>query len=113
MRPDMDKAAFLQALASPSPAAEDDMAMQGGDQMAMGLLEEMNEDIDPTTQDGDVFFLDPDMWPEGKWKKGQTITVKARVESIGSKIGLTPVEVDYNMADENDQDSEEDSDDDE
>lgn len=110
--PGMDKNAFLAALHSPNPGAEDALAMQGGDKLAEDLRMDMEQDEDPTTQDGNNFFLDPEMWPMGKWKKGQVVTVKARVESLGSKIGLTPLEVEYNNPDENSQDSEDDSEDD-
>lgn len=51
-------------------------------------------DKDPTTQAGDKFFLDPSMLPDGKkCKKGEELTLRVRVDSIGSKIALTPLEV--------------------
>lgn len=102
----MDRNAFLAALSSPDPAAEDALALQAGGQLAQDLRADMDTDEDPTTQEGDDFFLDPETWPLDKWKKGQMVTVRARVQSIGSKIGLTPVAVEYDNSDEDSQDSE-------
>ena len=48
----------------------------------------------PMTQEGDVFFLDPAMLPDGKdCKEGDEIMLKARVGKPGSKIPCTPLEV--------------------
>lgn len=106
--PMMEKSAFLEALRSPQPQQEDALALEAGDNLSDDLLTDMQTDEDPTTQEGDTFFLDPEMWPMGKWKKGQTVTVRAKVNSLGSKIGLTPLEVEYNNPDTEGRDSSED-----
>lgn len=50
--------------------------------------------INPMTQQGDEFFLDPMLLGDGpKCKVGEEIMVKAKVQSVGSKIGAVPVEV--------------------
>ncbi len=51
-------------------------------------------DMNPTSQNGDTFFMSPDMLPEGyKCQVGDELMVRMAVKSKGSKIGLTPVEV--------------------
>ena len=51
-------------------------------------------DVNPMTQEGDVFFLDPAMLPAGSnCKEGDEIMLKARVGKPGSKIPCTPLEV--------------------
>lgn len=107
-----DYLAMLQGPRADPMAGMDDM-----DMMAMPeedattdpalMREDLEEDVDPTTQDGDTIFLDPEMVGESL-KKGQQITLNCTVKSIGSKIGLTPVGVEsINTATDEDEDIDE------
>lgn len=50
--------------------------------------------VNPMTQQGDTFFLDPGMFENGeKCEVGDEVMLKATIQSKGSKIGLTPVEI--------------------
>lgn len=54
----------------------------------------VGQDVNPLTQDGSTFMLSPDMLPDGKsCRQGDTLMIKAKVKSVGSKIALTPVSV--------------------
>lgn len=66
----------------------------------------MPEDTDPRTQQGDTFFVDPAMLrDEKKAKKGDSMIIRAKVKSVGSKIALTPVDISYeNVPDEEEDD---------
>ena len=51
-------------------------------------------DKNPMTQDGETIFIDPSLGgTDKKYKKGDEIMLHARVDSVGSKIGLTPLEI--------------------
>ena len=61
----------------------------------------------PMTQQGDIFFLDPSMLPDGdNCKVGDEIMLKASIQSKGSKIGLQPIEVVMESDDEDQEDDE-------
>lgn len=98
------KDAFLEALGGGGPKqAPADLQMESDDTLApMELIEESQEDMDPTTQEGDTIFLDPEMFAK-KPKKGQEFDLRVRVEGIGSKISLTPLEVSDTPSDENEE----------
>ncbi len=60
-------------------------------------------DMNPTSQDGDTFFMDPALLPEGhKCKVGEELLLRVSVKSKGSKIGVTPIEVVENETPEED-----------
>lgn len=65
------------------------------------VLPRTPEDKDPRSQQGDTFFVDPAMLHEDhKCRKGDELMVRARVQSVGSKIALTPLEISYDNAKE-------------
>lgn len=49
--------------------------------------------VNPMTQNGDVFFVDPSLFSDKNCKVGDEVLLKATVQSKGSKVGLTPVEI--------------------
>ena len=55
--------------------------------------------MDPTSQDGDTFFVPAEMMPDGKCEPGMEVMVKSRIVNKGSKVGLTPIEISYMMGD--------------
>lgn len=48
--------------------------------------------VNPMTQQADVFFLDPALFEDG-CKVGDEVMLKAKVTSKGSKVALTPLEI--------------------
>jgi len=103
----MDRAAYMDALqgmgggGGPETPQSELMEMEEG-----AVASEFDKDVDPTSQEGETFFVDPDMLP-GECKKGQKVIVHATVTSKGSKIGLTPSEIEYNNSDDDEEDQEE------
>jgi hypothetical protein len=98
MPPMNPSAAYAAALGGPQGMPE----MGMGEEMAMpegaAVMPRTPKDVNPMTQQGDVFFLDPAMLPEGKKVKvGDKIMLQASVQSIGSKIGLIPEEASCEM----------------
>lgn len=99
------RALYAAALGSGSGA--DNMGGAAGNAVpSPPILPRTPEDKDPRSQQGDTFFIDPALLhEEHKCRKGDEIMVKARVQSVGSKIALTPLEVSYdNMKEDEDED---------
>ncbi len=76
--------AYSQALQAPPP-----MPQASG---AAPIAAKVPQNINPMTQQGDIFFLDPAMFEQG-CKVGDEVLLKAKVQSKGSKVGLSPVEI--------------------
>lgn len=45
------------------------------------------------SESGDTIFVPKSMCAGMEYKKGQEVMLKAKVASVGSKIGLTPIEI--------------------
>ena len=85
--PDL-KALYSAATAMPPPAAG------GAPSVEPPAMPREAKNVNPMTQEGETFFLDPSMLPQGKkCKEGDELLLKVRVGKSGSKIAVTPLEV--------------------
>lgn len=98
--PPMDmRALYAAALSGQGGGAPEMGGPEGQMPPEPSVLPRTPEDKDPRSQQGDTFFVDPALLHEQKkCRKGDELMIRARVQSVGSKIALTPLEVMYDNA---------------
>ena len=94
-----------QAPPMPAPVAPQDPMSDPAKEQE--FIEEMTVDQDPTSQDADNYYADPELFDKEP-QKGDKVNITMKVQSLGSKIGLTPLDVEY-ISDEEDESEDDDN----
>ena len=79
--------------AAPAPAAAPAAPPPSMPSPQPPLQPRIPQNVSPMTQQGETFFLDPAMFEDDECNVGDEVMLKCTIQSKGSKIGMTPVEV--------------------